>query len=60
MQTATQSQQGQDKKGCHGSRGKKKKKKQEVGGRRGSETQRQEEYRVKLRPAIKIVGTKDK
>lgn len=34
--------------------------KREVGGRSGSETQRQEEYRVKWRPAIKIVGTKDK
>lgn len=32
----------------------------EVGGRRGSEAQRQEEHRVKWRPAIKIWGTKDK
>ncbi len=34
--------------------------KREVGGRRGSETQRQEEDRVKWRPAIEIAGTKDK
>lgn len=57
MQTVTQSQQGQDKKGSHGTWGKKK---QEAGGRTGSETQREEKYRVKWRPMIKIVGTKDK
>lgn len=56
MQTVTQSQQGQDKKRGVMGLGVKR----EVGGRRGSETQRQEEYRVKWRPAIKIVGTKDK
>lgn len=57
MQTVTQSQQGQDKKGSHGTWGKKK---GEAGGRTGSETQREEKYRVKWRPMIKIVGTKDK
>lgn len=55
MQTVAESQQGQDKRGVMGLGVER-----EVGGRRGSETQRQEEYRVKWRPAIKSVGTKDK
>lgn len=55
MQTVTESQQGQDKRGVRGLGAER-----EVGGRRGSETQRQEEYRVKWRPAIKTVSTKDK
>lgn len=42
FQTATESQQGQDERGVVGLEVKR-----EVGGRRGSKTQRQEEYRVK-------------
>lgn len=58
MQTRTESQQGRDKRSVVGLEGKKAGR--EPVGRRGCETQRQEEYRVKWRPAIKTVGTKDK
>lgn len=55
MQTVTESQQGQDKRVVMGLGIER-----ELGGRGGSESQRQEEHRVKWRPAIKAVGTKDK
>lgn len=58
MQTVTESRQGRDKRSVMGLGGKKAG--GEARGRRGRETQRQEEYRVKWRPAIKSVGTKDK
>lgn len=60
MQTVTESQQGRDKRSVMGDLRVKKKAGGEAAGRRGFETQRQEEYRVKWRPAIKSVGTKDK
>lgn len=53
MQTATLSQQGQDKKRCHGTQGK-------TGGGRTQRLRSSKAGRVKWRPAIRILGTKDK